>query len=50
VRYADLVNLNVAPNGNPALDNVPGTTSTERAFLMPLAKSRQFGIQLSYDF
>lgn len=50
VRYADLGNLNTGPNGNPALDNVPGTTSTERAFLMPLAKSRQFGIQLSYDF
>lgn len=50
VRYADLVNLNTGPNANPAQDNVPGTTSTERAFLMPLAKSRQFGIQLSYDF
>jgi len=50
VRYADLVNLNVGPNANPAQDNVPGTTSTERAFLMPLAKSRQFGITLSYDF
>ena len=50
IRFADLTSYNVTPNENPALDNVPGTTSIERAFLYPLAQSRQYGITISYDF
>jgi iron complex outermembrane recepter protein len=50
VRFADLANLNIGPNVNPAQDNVPGTTSVERGFLVPLARGRQAGITLSYRF
>lgn len=50
VRFADLANLNTGPNENPEQDNVPGTTATERGFLVPLARSRQVGITLTYDF
>jgi len=50
VRYVDQMNLNVAPNTNPALNNVPGTTTQERAFQYPLADKRRFGITASYTF
>lgn len=50
VRFADLGNPNTGPNENPALDNVPGTTTTERGFLVPLAKERQVGVQFVYNF
>lgn len=50
VRFADLVNLNIGPNDNPALDNVPGTTAVERGFLVPLPRSRRVGVTFSYNF
>ncbi len=50
VRFADLVNLNIGPNENPAQDNVPGTTVVERGFLVPLPRSRRAGITFSYNF
>jgi len=50
IRYVDQMNLNVAPNANPALNNVPGTTAQERAFQYPLADKRRFGITASYTF
>jgi len=52
VRYVDQMNLNVpqAINPNPGLNNVPGTTTTERAFFYPLAPRRQVGVRLSYRF
>ena len=50
VRFADLGNLNIGPNADPRLDNVPGTTAVERGFLVPLADSRQFGATASYRF
>lgn len=50
VRFADLANLNIGPNANPAQNNVPGTTAVERGFLVPLARSRQAGITFTYNF
>lgn len=50
VRWADLANLNVGPNDDPRLDNVPGTTPVERGFLVPLADGRQFGVTTRYRF
>jgi iron complex outermembrane recepter protein len=50
VRFADLVNLNIGPNENPALNNVPGTTAVERGFLVPLPRSRRMGVTFSYNF
>lgn len=52
VRYVDQMNLNVATasNPNPAQANTPGSTTTERAFFFPLARGRQFGMNLSYKF
>jgi outer membrane receptor protein involved in Fe transport len=51
-RYVDQLNLNVPQyaNVNTAQNNVPGSTTTERAFFYPLAMKRQFGITLSYRF
>jgi len=50
VRFADLGNLNIGPQDDPAQNNVPGTTAVERGFLVPLARSRRAGITLTYDF
>lgn len=50
VRFVDLKNLNVAPNANPAQNNVPGTTTQERGFQYPLADKRKFGITARYRF
>jgi iron complex outermembrane recepter protein len=50
VRFADLVNLNIGPNANPAQNNVPGTTAVERGFLVPLPRSRRLGVTFSYNF
>jgi iron complex outermembrane receptor protein len=51
-RYVDQLNLNVPQytNANPAQDNVPGTTVTERGFLLPLAFKRQIGVSATYRF
>jgi iron complex outermembrane recepter protein len=52
-RYVDQLNLNVPQivgNQPPQLDNVPGTTTLERAFFYPLAAKRQFGMTLAYRF
>jgi len=52
-RYVDQLNLNVPQivgNQPPELDNVPGTTTLERAFFYPLAAKRQFGMTLAYRF
>ncbi|HUG03444.1 MAG TPA: TonB-dependent receptor [Steroidobacteraceae bacterium] len=51
-RYVDQMNLNVPEftNPNPAQDNVPGTTTLERAFFLPLARKRQVGVNFSYRF
>ncbi|MGQ0385131.1 MAG: TonB-dependent receptor [Gammaproteobacteria bacterium] len=51
-RYVDQMNLNVPQhvNANPAQNNVPGTTATERAFFYPLPRKRQVGLTLSYEF
>lgn len=52
-RYVDQLNLNVPQivgNQPPELDNVPGTTTLERAFFYPLAAKRQWGMNLSYRF
>lgn len=51
-RYVDQLNLNVPQyvNENPAQNNVPGTTVSERGFLIPLAYKRQIGISASYRF
>jgi iron complex outermembrane receptor protein len=50
IRYVDQMNLNVAPNANPALNNVVGSTTQERAFQYPLADKRRFGVTASYKF
>jgi outer membrane receptor protein involved in Fe transport len=50
VRYVDQMNLNVVPNANPALNNVPGTTTQERAFQTALPDKRRFGVTASYKF
>jgi outer membrane receptor protein involved in Fe transport len=50
VRFADLGNLNIGPNPNPEQDNVPGTTSVERGFLVPLADGRRAGIRATFEF
>ncbi len=50
VRFADLGNLNIGPQANPAQDNVPGSTVVERGFLVPLADGRQFGVTATLDF
>lgn len=50
VRFADLGYLNIGPNDDPALDNVPGTTVVERGFLVPLADGRKIGVIASYNF
>ena len=51
-RYVDQMNLNVPQytNSNPAQNNVLGTTTTERAFFLPLARKRQIGLNMSYRF
>lgn len=51
-RYVDQLNLNVPQytNSNPAQDNVPGTTATERAFFYPLAAKRQIGLTAKWKF
>lgn len=51
-RYVDQMNLNVPQftNTNPAQNNVPGTTTLERAFFYPLARKRQVGLNLTYRF
>lgn len=51
-RYVDQMNLNVPQytNSNPAQNNVPGTTTLERAFFLPLARKRQIGMNMSYSF
>ena len=51
-RYVDQLNLNVPQhvNANPAQNNVPGTTTLERAFFYPLANKRQFGINAKWKF
>jgi len=51
-RYVDQLNLNVPQhvNANPAQNNLPGSTTTERAFFYPLAMKRQLGINVSYRF
>lgn len=52
-RYVDQLNLNVPQivgNQPPELDNVPGTTTLERAFFYPLPAKRQFGMNLAYRF
>ncbi len=50
VRFADLGNLNIGPQANPAQNNVPGTTAVERGFLVPLPRSRRVGVTFSYNF
>lgn len=52
LRWVDQMNLNVPQytNANPAQNNVPGTTVSERGFQYPLARKRQFGVSLSYNF
>lgn len=50
VRFADLGNLNIGPNPNPEQDNVPGTTSVERGFLVPLADGRRIGVKATFEF
>jgi outer membrane receptor protein involved in Fe transport len=51
-RYVDQLNLNVPQytNSNPAQNNVPGSTVTERAFFYPLAAKRQVGATVAYRF
>jgi iron complex outermembrane recepter protein len=51
-RYVDQLNLNVPqyPNQNPAQNNVPGSTVTERGFFFPLPAKRQFGANFTYRF
>lgn len=51
-RYVDQMNLNVPEftNPNPAQNNVPGTTTLERAFFLPLPRKRQVGMNFSYRF
>jgi iron complex outermembrane recepter protein len=51
-RYVDQLNLNVPQyvNANPAQANVPGSTTLERAFFVPLAAKRQFGLTMAYSF
>jgi outer membrane receptor protein involved in Fe transport len=51
-RYLDQLNLNVPQyvNQNPAQANTPGSTITERGFVVPLAQKRQVGISASYRF
>lgn len=52
VRYVDQMNLNVpqAINPSPALNNAPGSTTTERAFFYPLSPKRQVGLRFSMRF
>ncbi|MGL3819575.1 TonB-dependent receptor [Sphingopyxis sp. R3-92] len=52
IRWVDQLNLNVPQvvNPNPAQNNVPGTTNQERGFQYPLARKRQVGITLGYNF
>ncbi|RYE37638.1 MAG: hypothetical protein EOP21_13665 [Hyphomicrobiales bacterium] len=52
IRWVDQLNLNVPQvvNANPAQNNVPGTTTSERGFQYPLARKRQFGMTLGYNF
>lgn len=52
IRWIDQLNLNVPQyvNANPAQNNVPGSTTTERGFQHPLARKRQFGASVSYRF
>ena len=51
-RYLDQLNLNVPQyvNENPAQANTPGSTITERGFVVPLPQKRQIGIFASYRF
>ncbi len=51
-RYVDQMNLNVPQhvNDNPAQDNVPGSTTLERAFFHPLANRQQFGLRAKWKF
>ena len=52
VRYVDQLNLNVPQvvGQDPALNNVPGTTTTERAFYYALPAKRQVGVRFSMRF
>jgi outer membrane receptor protein involved in Fe transport len=51
-RYVDQMNLNVPQytNANPAQNNVPGSTTTERAFFFGLPAKRQIGASFTYRF
>lgn len=51
-RYVDQLNLNVPQhvNENPAQNNVPGSTTLERAFFFPLAAKRQIGVSAKWMF
>lgn len=52
-RYVDQLNLNVPQivgNQPPELNNVPGTTTLERAFFYPLAAKRQIGVNVAFKF
>ena len=51
-RYVDQMNLNVPEhiNENPDQNNVPLSTTLERAFFLPLARKRQIGMNLTYRF
>ncbi|MCW5572158.1 MAG: TonB-dependent receptor [Steroidobacteraceae bacterium] len=51
-RYVDQLNLNVPQytNANPAQNNVPGSTTLERAFFYPLAAKRQVGLTMKWKF
>jgi len=51
-RYVDQLNLNVPQftNSNPAQNNVPGSTTTERAFFFPLPRKREVGLRATYQF
>ena len=51
-RYVDQMNLNVPQytNANPAQNNVPGSTTTERAFFYGLPAKRQIGASFTYRF
>jgi len=51
-RYVDQLNLNVPQvvNANPAQNNVPGSTTTERAYFFSLPMKRQVGASITYRF
>ncbi|MCB1623845.1 MAG: TonB-dependent receptor [Pseudomonadales bacterium] len=51
-RYVDQLNRNIPQytNANPAQNNVPGSTTLERAFYYPLPNKRQFGMTVKWKF